>query len=96
MITIDGDKLKPEFFDEFNPGCFAIVYTTHSHVPEAPRARILIPLKRDVTPDEYNAISRYLADEIGMEQIDPCTFEINQLMYWPTCPSDGEYIRKKI
>jgi len=95
MITIDGDKLKPEFFDEFHPNYFAIVYTTYSHVPEAPRARILIPLKRDVTPDEFNAIARYLAYEIGMEQIDPCSFEINQLMYWPTCPSDGEYICKK-
>lgn len=95
MITIDGDKLKPDFFDKFNPGYFAIVYTTHSHVPETPRARILIPLTRDVSPDEYNAIARYLAADIGMEQIDPCSFEINQLMYWPTCPADGEYICKK-
>ena len=95
MVTIDGDKLKPEFLDEYNPGYFAIAYTTHSHLPEAPRARILIPLTRDVSPDEYNAIARYLAEGIGMEQIDPCSFEINQLMYWPTCPADGEYICKK-
>ena len=95
MITLDEDKLKVEFFDEFNPSYFAVVYTTHSHLPEKPRARILIPLMRDVTPDEYNAIARYLAAEIGIEQIDPCSFEINQLMYWPTCSSDGEYVCRK-
>ena len=92
MITLDHDRLKPGCFDAFAFKHCAIVYTTHSHIPEAPRARILVPLTRDVTPDEYNAISRYLADEIGMDTVDLCSFKINQLMYWPTASSDGEYI----
>ena len=92
MITLDHDRLKPGCFDAFAFKHCAIVYTTHSHTPEAPRARILVPLTRDVTPDEYNAIARYLADEIGMDTVDLCSFKINQLMYWPTAPSDGEYI----
>ena len=92
MITLDHDRLKPGCFDAFAFKRCAIVYTTHSHTPEAPRARILVPLTRDVTPDEYNAIARYLADEIGMDTVDLCSFKINQLMYWPTASSDGEYI----
>ena len=92
MITLDHDRLKPGCFDAFAFKHCAIVYTTHSHTPEAPRTRILVPLTRDVTPDEYNAIARYLADEIGMDMVDLCSFKINQLMYWPTCSSDGEYI----
>ena len=95
MIAIDADKLKYGCFDEFDFKYYAIVYTTHTHTPEAPRARILMPLIRDVTPDEYNAIARFMADEIGMDMIDPCSFEINQLMYWPTCSSDGEYICRR-
>lgn len=95
MIAIDCDKLKPGCFDEFDFKHHAIVYTTHSHVQEAPRARILLPLTRDVTPDEYNAIARYVAEGIGMDMVDPCSFEINQLMYWPTCSSDGEYICRR-
>ena len=95
MITLDHDRLKPGCFDAFAFKHCAIVYTTHSHIPEAPRARILVPLTRDVTPDEYNAIARYLADEIGMDTVDLCSFKINQLMYWPTCSSDGEYICRK-
>ena len=97
IIALDCDKLNPAFFEEFeflNP-YYCIVYTTHSHTPGAPRARILILLTRDVTPEEYNAIARYLADEIGMEMIDPCSFEINQLMYWPTASADGEYICRR-
>ena len=92
MITLDHDRLNPGCFDAFAFKHCTIVYTTHSHTPEAPRARILVPLTRDVTPDEYNAIARYLADEIGMDTVDLCSFKINQLMYWPTCSSDGEYI----
>lgn len=92
MIAIDCDKLKIGCFDMFDFKYYAMVYTTHSHTAEAPRARILMPLTRDVTPDEYNAIARYVAEGIGMEMVDPCSFEINQLMYWPTCSSDGEYI----
>ena len=97
MITLDCDKLSTAFFDEYEflNRYLSIVYTTHTHLPESPRARILVPLTRDVTPEEYNAIARYLADETGMEMIDPCSFEINQLMYWPTASSDGEYICRR-
>lgn len=97
MITLDCDKLNPAFFDEYEflNQYQSIVYTTHTHLPESPRARLLIPLTRDVTPEEFNAIARYLADETGMEMVDPCSFEINQLMYWPTASADGEYICRR-
>lgn len=95
MIALDYDRLEQGCFDDFAFKHCTIVYTTHSHTPEAPRARILMPLTRDVTPDEYNAIARYLADEIGMDTVDLCSFKVNQLMYWPTCSSDGEYICRR-
>ncbi len=94
MIALDADKLKADFLDELDITIpyESIAYTTHSHTPESPRARILIPLSRDATPDETVAIARYLCSDMGMEMFDTCSFEINQLMYWPTCPKDGEYI----
>ncbi|MCD7724941.1 MAG: virulence-associated E family protein [Clostridiales bacterium] len=93
-ITLDGDKLKSDFMEWYqeNHQYKTIFYTTHSHTPENPRGRIVIPTTRDMTPEEANAISRYLAAWIGINQIDPCSFKINQMMYWPTCPCDGEYI----
>lgn len=94
MIALDADKLKAGFLDELDMTIpyAAIAYTTHSHTPEAPRARILIPLSRDTAPEETVAIARFLCSQMGMEMFDTCSFEVNQLMYWPTCSKDGEYI----
>jgi len=94
MLTLDADRAEVGFIDEFikNCGYSACVYTTHGHTPEKPRIRIIIPLTRDVTPDEYVAITRFFANECGIDQFDECSYIPNQLMYWPTTPVDGEYI----
>jgi putative DNA primase/helicase len=96
-IALDGDHVPRELIDGFESRIpfEAFMYTTHSSTPDAPRARIIIPSMRDMTPDEFNAISRYIASEIGMEWFDPVSFRPNQLMYWPSTPSDGEYVFKE-
>lgn len=97
ILTLDLDNLKEStqsFWDGltmFHSFSLA-VYSTHSHNPKAPRLRLIVPLVRDVTPDEYEAVARKLADEIGMEGFDPTTFEPERLMYWPSCSRDAEYI----
>ena len=73
--------------------CF---YSTHKHTPEKPRLRVIIPLSRLVSADEYQAISRMIAKEVGMELFDDTTYEPNRLMYWPSTSSDGEYFFKVI
>lgn len=51
----------------------AVYYTTHSHTPASPRARMLVPVTRDMTPDEFNAVARYYARDNGfLEMLDPC------------------------
>ena len=94
LWTPDIDNATPEFVAELekklNFKC--AVYSTHSHTPEAPRLRFVAPFTRDVSADEYVAISRYMASELGIDMFDECSFIPNQLMYWPTCPSNGEYI----
>ncbi|WP_235776387.1 hypothetical protein [Robertmurraya massiliosenegalensis] len=72
------------------------IYSTHKHCPEKPKLRLIIPLSRTVSPDEYQALSRMIAKEIGMELFDDTTYEPNRLMYWPSTSSDGEYFFKKI
>lgn len=73
-------------------GCGYCVYSTRKHRPDAPRLRLLFPLDRTCTPDEYEPCARYLAARIGIEMADPTTFEVTRLMYWPSCCVDGEYI----
>lgn len=98
LVTLDLDDATPDFlkwFEEhFEYTC--CLYSTHGHRDDSPRFRIIIPLSRDVEGDEYVAISRLLADEIGIEQVDPVSFTTNQLMYWPSTPSDGNYIYRKV
>lgn len=98
MLTMDVDKGEKGFIESYEmlASYASVLYTTHGHTPEAPRFRIIIPLTRDVTPDEYQAIARYFAAEWGIDQFDECSYRPHQLMYWPTTPSNGEYICEKV
>ena len=97
MLTLDGDKVDKDFIGRYEREnkYVSCLYTTHGHTPEAPRVRIVVPLTRDITADEYAAITRYFAAEWGIDQFDECSYRPHQLMYWPTTPSNGEYIFKR-
>ena len=75
-------------------GCGYAVYSTRKHQPSAPRLRVLVPLARTVSADEYEPICRMLASWITMEWADRTTFEASRLMYWPSCCADSEYVCK--
>ena len=96
MLTLDADHAEVGFIDRFISECryASCLYTTHGHTPEQPRCRIIVPLARDITPDEYVAIARYFAAELGIDQFDECSYRPHQLMYWPTTPANGEFISK--
>lgn len=98
MLTLDADNAEKSFIKRFTANCCyaAALYTTHSHTPDAPRVRIIVPLSRDVSSDEFIAISRYFAADWGIEQFDECSFRPAQLMYRPSVCSDGEFIFRKI
>ena len=94
LITLDADSAAPGQWENVTALYdFAMaVYSTHSHTPEAPRLRWIIPTDRAMTPDEYPAVARKVASWVGIETMDPTTYEVARLMYWPTCPEDGEYV----
>lgn len=93
MITLDADHAKTNAWEEAT--CLMeyrmCCYSTHSHSPAAPRLRWIIPTDRPMKPDEYPAVARMVASWIGIDQMDPTTYEVARLMYWPTCSSDGDY-----
>ncbi|MDD3400727.1 MAG: virulence-associated E family protein [Eubacteriales bacterium] len=96
LLTLDLDAI-PEGADPWGTvevalACAACVYSTHSHTADAPRLRIVIPLSRPVTPEEYAALSRLIASDIGIDMCDDTTYEPHRLMYWPSCPADGPYV----
>ena len=97
-ITLDMDYGTPGILDELELffDMKMVVYSTHKHTPEKPRLRVIIFLTRDVTPDEYGAVSRMLASDIGIELFDDSTYEPSRMMYWPSTSSDGEYVFREI
>jgi hypothetical protein len=97
LLTLDADRAAPDFLADYerlnvHASC---IYSTHSHVPESPRLRIVIPLRRDVTADEYNAVARFVTQSLGIDQFDECSYRPHQLMYWPSTPSNGEYVFRR-
>jgi len=93
LLTLDIDFAYPEFWDDFvlQYDMAAILHATHKHCDSDPRYRLLVPLDREVTPDEYVAIARKLAGNIGIDLFDNTTFETNRLMFWPSNPKDVDY-----
>ena len=99
LVTLDLDNIPTGYTDGIlkrvgSLGCAAAVYSTRKHSDYRPRLRVIIPLSRTATADEYEPIARKLADMIGITYADPTTFEAHRLMYWPSCCSDSEYVYK--
>ncbi|WP_102400189.1 virulence-associated E family protein [Haloimpatiens massiliensis] len=96
LLTLDLDYVKGDIWTSIELlWDFALVmYSTHTHTADNPRLRLVIPLSRPVLPDEYQAISRMVANDLGIDQFDDTTYEPSRLMYWPSTSSDGEYVFK--
>ncbi len=73
-------------------GCGYAVYSTRKHEEVKPRLRVLLPLFRTATADEYEPLARKMAEILGIELCDPTTFEASRLMYWPSVCADGQYV----
>ena len=95
LITLDADNPSEDFLLDLDMelgGMEYVIYSTHSHTDANPRYRVIIPVDRAMKPDEYQAVSRRIADNIGIESFDPSTHQAERLMYWPSHPKDVEYV----
>lgn len=93
LVTLDVDFAYAHFWEDY---CMqfsnaALIHGTHTHHPDRPRYRLIFPLSREVTPDEYVALSRKIAGTIGIDIFDSTTFQTNRLMFWPSVPKDMDY-----
>jgi len=93
IMTLDIDFAHIDFWHDF---CMqfsnaAVLHGTHKHCDANPRYRLIMPMSREATPDEYVAVSRQVAGILGIDLFDNTTFETNRLMFWPSNPKDVEY-----
>ena len=97
LVTLDADNIIPGGTQAVinavdGLGCAYAIYSTRKHEGGAPRLRIIVPLDRECSADEYEPIARKLAAFLGIQIFDPTTFEPVRLMYWPSCSMDSEYV----
>lgn len=98
VITLDADfapgdlweELAEKMLDEPILAHACAVYSTHKHSADRPRLRLIVPLSREATPDEYEATARKLAELIGIDYFDDSTYQPARLMYWPSHSADVE------
>lgn len=93
LVTLDIDYSYTEFWWDFQMlfECAAVIHSTHKSSNSKPRHRLIIPLSREVTVEEYQAISRKIAGDLNIDLFDQSTFEPERLMFWPSVSSDAEY-----
>lgn len=93
MLTLDMDYGTPDIWEQikmlFDFKC--CIYSTHKHTSENPRFRLIIPFARDISEEEYPAVARMVAKDIGIDLFDDTTYEPCRLMYWASTSINGEF-----
>ena len=94
ILCLDADFADGDLWTDWELlyGCAGAVYSTHKHTPEKPRLRLVVPLSRNVDPDEYQAIGRRVAADLGIDKFDDTSYQPQRVMYWPSTSQDGEYV----
>ena len=94
ILCLDADFADAELWQDWELlyGNAAAIYSTHKHTADKPRLRLVVPLARNVEPDEYQAIGRRVAEVLGIDKFDDTSYQPQRMMYWPSTSQDGEYV----
>ena len=74
-----------------NLGVHSVVHSTYSSTPEAPRVRVVIPLKDNVVPGDYVSLCKALMAHLDMVEWDESCAQAERAMYMPAKPEGGDY-----
>lgn len=94
ILCLDADFADADLWTDWELlyGRAAAVYSTHKHTAQKPRLRLVVPLARNVDPDEYQAIGRRVAEVLGIDKFDDTSYQPQRVMFWPSTSRDGEYV----
>lgn len=90
LLCLDADFAGDHFLTNLvaTTDFACAIHTTRKHSTDAPKYRVLVPLDRPVLFEEYQAVARRLAEQMGMAQFDHTCFQFERLMFWPTLSTD--------
>ena len=93
LLCLDADFADADIWPDWELlyGKAAAVYSTHKHTEAKPRLRLVVPLSRNVDPEEYQAIGRRVAMTLGIDKFDDTTYQPQRMMFWPSTSQDGDY-----
>lgn len=85
VISLDIDHADASFAEmvELAFPNAALMHTTYSSSPDAPRYRLLVPTDRELTPDEYVVAATSIMQMLGTEQFDPGSLQPERYMFMP-------------
>lgn len=89
VLDYDGTETEErviELWGQF----FGFVHTTRKHAPESPRFRVVLPLSRPVTPDEYARIWRRVNERAG-GKLDPQPKDPSRYWFTPGIREGGSF-----
>jgi putative DNA primase/helicase len=69
-----------------------VLHGTHKHTPETPRLRIIFPLSRSVSADEYQPLARALASLWDLDLFDDTTYQFSRVMHFPSHSKDAVWV----
>jgi len=69
-----------------------VLHGTHKHTSDRPRLRIIFPLARSASADEYQPVARALASLWDMDVWDDTTFQFSRVMHMPSHSQDAEWV----
>lgn len=101
LVCLDIDESTPELLDILDweesklAGYEFFSYSTRKHTFESPRLRIVIPLSKPVEADAYHALARICGEMLkpDMEGIDPVSYRVTQLMYYPSVCKGADFYK---
>lgn len=92
LITLDADYAPVNFKDLLKRLPYTCcAYTTHSHLPEDPRWRIVVPMSEPIEADKYEPLARVVASKLDIEWFDDTTYQPERLMFWSSAAQDGVF-----
>lgn len=96
LVALDADSPGKDFLDRLDllADYTYALYSTHSHTSKFPKYRIIIPTNRLMSPDEYEPVARYLANQLGMSNFDDTTYQDVRMMFWSSHSRDADFIFK--
>ena len=99
MLTIDVDSCDADalaaIIASLDVKC--VIYSTYKYTPENPRCRLVVKLTREISGEEYGAVSRmFVSGLMDINAVDHRSFYPEQMMFWRAAPKDVQPFYKEV